>query len=118
MQPYAPPPPVAELRDQFFAMPEDVAAGMTVDGSESVGIGWCASTGINETTDAEGSVFPGELNNGTNNGEADGSHWTAAMRSRSRDDPGVLALRDFLKENNGLRASLALRLFLRSSVRH
>ena len=35
MQPYAPPAPVAELRDQFFAMPEDVAAGMTVDGSES-----------------------------------------------------------------------------------
>ena len=60
------------------------------------------ATAINETTDAEGSVFAGRFKNGTNNGETDGSHWAAAMATRSRADPGVCALRAFLRAHNGI----------------
>ena len=97
---YEPPEHVKRL---VPAIPDAIATGMTVDGSRSEGIGWDVATGINETTDAEGTVFEGQFNNGTNNGEADGSHWVRQMRSRSRDDAGVVALREFLRDNNGIK---------------
>ena len=98
---YGVPPEVVELKP---ATPPDVRQGMwTGGGLRGPGVGWDAATQINETTDPNGQVFPGVFNKGANQGEADANPWTQAMQSRTRDDPGVCALREHLRENNGIR---------------
>jgi hypothetical protein len=86
------------------AIPTGVRAGMhTGGGMRGSGCGWDEATRINETTNQEGNVFPGVFDKGANQGEADQSPWTQAMARRRRDDPGVLALREHLRANNGIR---------------
>ena len=98
---YAVPQFVTELKP---TIPAAVKEGMwTAGGARGPGCGWDLATEINETADPEGKIFPGVFNKGANQGEADASHWTAAIKARRRDDPGVQALRSHLQENNGIR---------------
>jgi hypothetical protein len=91
---------VTELKP---SIPPDVREGMfTGGGKRGPGIGWDEAAQINETVDQGGAIFPGVFNKGANQGEADANPWTQAMKSRRRDDPGVVALREHLRENNGI----------------
>ena len=107
--------------------PPHVREGMfTGGGKRGPGVGWDEATQINETVDQHGVVFPGVFHKGANQGEADANHWTLAMQRRRRDDPGVLALREHLRENNGINGlelcephevERAARIFHRDGVR-
>ena len=83
--------------------PPDVREGMfTGGGKRGPGVGWDVAARINETVDQDGKVHAGVFNRGANQGEADANHWTLAMKSRRRDDRGVIMLREHLRKNNGI----------------
>ena len=122
---YAVPRFVTQLKPA--QIPAEVREGMfTGGGKRGEGVGWDEATQINETVDQDGTVFPGEFNKGANQGEADANPWTLAMKSRRRDDPGVIALREHLREHNGIKGleicepqevKRAARIFHRDGVR-
>ena len=58
-------------------------------------VGWDENTPVNETVDAEGNLFPGERGFGV----ADPN----SPKRRVHDDPEVEALREKLRERNGIR---------------
>ena len=57
-------------------------------------VGWCEATPINETMDGEGNASIQERGFAASD--------PRAPNKRAMDDPGVLALREYLKENNGI----------------
>ena len=69
--------------------------GIILDGPSAVG--WDEACPINETLDGSGNPPPPELQGF---GQADPS---SVGMTRSRDDPKVQALREYLKENNGIK---------------
>jgi len=121
---YAVPSFVLDLKPET---PPAVSEGMSTGGGKrGRGCGWDEATQINETVDQDGQAFPGVFNKGANQGEADANPWTLAMKSRRRDDPGVVALREHLRENNGINGleicephevDRAARIFHRDGVR-
>ena len=73
--------------------------GIILDGPSAVG--WDEACPINETLDGSGNPPPPELQGF---GQADPS---SVGMTRSRDDPKVQALREYLKENNGIKGERA-----------
>lgn len=57
-------------------------------------VGWCASTPVNETMDGDGNAYIQEVGFAAMD--------PFAPRNRVYDDPQVEALRDFLRDNNGI----------------
>ena len=85
--------------------------GVILDGPSAVG--WDEACPINETLDGSGNPPPPELQGC---GQADPS---SVGMTRSRADPKVQALREYLKENNGIKGErLRLRAVWRVSDRH
>lgn len=92
-----------ELPEHVKAMridtPEELR-NLNVVGASTAG--WDSKVQLNETMDSHGNVILGTANNGANNGEADESPWAKGIKRRCVDDPGVIALREHLKRNNGM----------------